>query len=127
VEPENSRGAPGLYTHEWMALIVIIAAMGALTWISQIKWLTSSKEESIPHYLVDQEITLLVEGHLENPGTFLLTRGAKMKDLVALLKLLPDTDLSKLNLEAKLRNGQVVKIRALKAPRKKKITDKQIL
>lgn len=105
-----------LYIHEWMAVLFFIALMFVLT-ISTHSCSsdsTAQSKETTPHYVTSQNIEVFVEGEVEFCGRHEIKRGAKLKDLLLLVKPKPDADLSKIKLNTLLRKGQKIKIPALK-------------
>lgn len=110
--------SPHLPVREWLAVIAILSLMITLT-----LGITLSQNDhplplvSPPHYLIDPEIEVIVEGAVEREGVYRLPLGARLKDLLKQISVLQEADTGKLKLERKLKNGQVVKI-----PLKKMIT-----
>ncbi len=105
-----------LYIHEWMAVIFFIAIMLLLTVSTHScsSDSTAQSKEEIPHYVTSTNIEVFVEGEVEFPGRFEIKRGAKLKDLLLLVKPKQEADLSKLKLNVVLRKGQKIKIPTLK-------------
>ncbi|MBA3957533.1 MAG: SLBB domain-containing protein [Parachlamydiaceae bacterium] len=102
---------PRLPTHEWITVLVILFLLATLTGVV----LASSnsigtRELGTPHYIVDREIEVFIEGAVEKPGAYKIERGACVSDLLALASIAPDADTRKLKLDKKLRKGQVIKI-----------------
>jgi hypothetical protein len=105
-----------LYPHEWMAIMVIASAMGILTLIAQTNWVRPLPADVAPHYIVDQTIVVFVEGAVEFPGRYEFQKGAKIEEVLELVKPFPGAKPLRYRPEAKLRDGQVIRI---KAPREK--------
>jgi hypothetical protein len=107
----SSTSEKELYPHEWLAIIFIIAILSIIT-------LATHSSESAPsanlatasHYVVNQYIEVSIEGAVESPGKHTLKKGASIKELLNLAKLLPNADLKHIKEEKILRQGQKVKI-----------------
>ena len=105
---------PSLRIHEWLAVIIIVSLLIVLTLITHF---SESKPviTNHPHYIVDQKIEVFVEGAVEEPLRLIVTKGTRVEEVLEKVKLLPEADLSKLKLQAKVRRGQHIRI-----PQKKK-------
>jgi DNA uptake protein ComE-like DNA-binding protein len=100
---------PALMVHEWLAITTIIGFLGMLTTISIVRTtppLTPDKEHA--HLIVNPFIKISIEGAVEHPGSYNFKKGARVKDALAEAKPLPEADLKRINLEAKLRKGQII-------------------
>lgn len=107
-----------LYTHEWLSVLAIAGLMGLLTLLSQIN--PSNPDNDLPRFVINPQITVFVEGEVENPGRYELKRGSKVKDLMQQITLLPTADTRKVRPEAKLRDGQVIRVAKKRIPKKQK-------
>lgn len=103
-----------IYPHEWWAIVVIASLMGILTLIAQTSLFRPLPSNDAPHYIVDQTITVFVEGAVEFPGRYEFKKGAKMEELLEKVKPFPGANLNRYHAESKLRNGQVVRIKVSK-------------
>jgi len=65
---------------------------------------------SFTHDLNNQTVHVTVKGAVRQEGSYELKKGALMEDVLALAEPLPEAELSKLKLESRLRNNQVVKV-----------------
>ena len=97
--------------HEWLAVLTIILALLLLIVVTTFQGSGTLPETTgEPHYLVAQEVEVTVEGAVENPGTYILKKGAQVKDVLELAKPVPQADLRKINPEVKLRDGRILKV-----------------
>lgn len=107
----SSQEAPRLPVHEWAAVVII---MGLLLGITAIVWWHGDSsiptQVGPPHYIVDQEIEVYVEGAVEKPGPMLVKRGERLSEVLEKAVLMPDSDLRRLKLMKKVRSGQVIKV-----------------
>lgn len=105
---------PSLPAHEWLAIVFIISLMAVLCLVA-ISYRESSLPEvtSEPHYVIDQEIEVFIEGAVENPGTYKVKRGALLQEVLILAKPTTNADLRRIKLQSKVRQGQSVKILTL--------------
>ena len=110
---------PKLDAHEWLAVLTMAFVLVAIVGMSSFSFDSKFKEEEIgePIYAISQEIEVFVEGSVENPGKYTVSRGSLVKDALEMAIALPDADLTRLNLGSKLRRGRVVKV-----PSKEKVT-----
>lgn len=100
-----------LYPHEWLAIVSIASLMGILTLIAQTSLFRPLPSNQNPHYIVDQTITVFVEGAVEFPGRYEFKKGTKMEELLEKIKPFPGANLKRYHSESKLRDGQVVRIK----------------
>ena len=106
---------PHLPIAEWMAVLAIIFFLATLT----ICIILAPQQESTyatttPHYLVDQQIEVSVEGAVERAGIYISTRGTRLGEFLEKISLKPEADLKRLKLDSKLRAGQKIKIPQIK-------------
>lgn len=94
-----------LLPHEWLAIVAVSAMM---LMFGVIAYWNAPGEMDFPELV--EEITVYVEGAIEHSGSFLIKKGHKLEDLLALVKPLPEADLSKIKPKSKLREGQQIKI-----------------
>ncbi len=106
----KSNSDPNLKVYEWLALSVLFSLLAMLTLLSLRDFPPSTLARDQAHFVLDPNITVFVEGALANPGSFKLKREATYKDLLSQLTLLPEANLAKLNLKAKLRQNQTIKL-----------------
>lgn len=113
-----------LPVHEWLAIVMIIGLLLSLTLITLYSNNTSQVDTvGAPHYVIDQEIEVIVQGAVENPGSYQVKRGALIHDVIALAKPLPEANLKSIKQDRKVRKGQVITVKSsVKSPRKKRIT-----
>ncbi len=107
-----------LYPHEWLAITVIASIMGILTLIAQTNLFRPLPSTNTPHYIVDQTITVFVEGACEFPGRYEFQKGARIEELIEKMKPFPGCTIVRYKPESKLRDGQIIRVKAPK-PKKK--------
>lgn len=102
---------PKLPVHEWIAIWAIISLLFTITLITAV-FNNSSTEVPTdpPHLLIAENIEIVIEGAVENPGCYQVKRGSRVEDILALGKPLPDADIRRLKLKAKVRDGQFIRI-----------------
>jgi hypothetical protein len=102
---------PTLGVFEWLALTTIIGLLGMLTAVSFIRTEKPSLVDlESPFMLVNPEVAVNVEGAVESPGSYRLKKGSLVKEAIALAKLMPDADMRKIKLEAKIRPGKKIHV-----------------
>lgn len=100
-----------LPVHEWLAVVSILILLFGITFIVWWSGDTGiSMQRGTPYYIVDQDIEVVVDGAVEKPGSYIVKRGARISDVLALAGELPDSDLRRLRVERKVRNGQIIKV-----------------
>lgn len=87
-----------------MAILIMLA------FITLFKTHNHYPVATMTHELSRQTIHVTIKGAVSKAGEYELKKGLLVKDLLALAGPLPDADLSKLKLEARLRDHQLVKI-----------------
>lgn len=117
---ENISEVPKLPVHEWIAVAFAIFLLFLVTAIIWIKDSTdsSSVDTGTPHYIVDQEIEIKVEGAVEKPGSYKLKRGTTIQEVLALVNPTSEADLTHLKPDKKIRKGQVIKVPQKKVEKK---------
>lgn len=99
-----------LLVHEWIAVVFILFLLLILTLMTFKTTNSEVLEFDPPHYVVEPNIKIALEGAVENPGILEIKRGSTVRDALKLAKPLPEANVSKLKLDAKLRNGQTIKV-----------------
>ncbi|MBA3815051.1 MAG: SLBB domain-containing protein [Parachlamydiaceae bacterium] len=101
-----------LKIHEWLAVALLIAILGALSMMAYLtKGSVGEQDRSMPAFLSKSgKIEVLIEGAVINPGTYYLPSGIAMKDVLMLAQLLPNADLRRFNMSAQLKKGRVVNV-----------------
>lgn len=103
---------------DWWAIGVLICLLSVLTVITSGKdHSTLPKHLHAPHFLINEEIEVWIEGAVEHPGSYKLKKGARLEELLSLALLKSDADLAKVKRKSKMKNGQTITI-----PRKEMIT-----
>lgn len=109
--PLNPQQAPGLPLHEWAAVVFIIAVLSILSFLalcSDYAHLPENSEQ--PHHLINSEWDVFVEGAVEKAGAHHVKRGSLISDVLALAVPAKNADLRKINLNKKVKQGQIIKI-----------------
>ena len=114
--------------HEWLAILIMSGLLIITACSSHIFFSAASPSDELPpHYILDQEIEVVIQGAVENPGAYKMPRGATVKDLVAKASPLPNANLTRLKPESKLRAGQKIVIPLRKnKPLKKSQSQNQV-
>ncbi len=100
-----------LLPHEWLAVITILAVFVSLTIMTQFMHPSERIEvSSHPHYVVDPEITVYVEGAVAQKGFFTVKRGTLIREVLEQAKPLPEADMRRVKLRSKARDSQVIKV-----------------
>lgn len=73
---------------------------------------TQSVSSEKGHYITPITIEVTVEGAVEHPGPYSLQKNAPLRELLDQAKPLPLADLKRMNLDSKLRQGQVVHVKS---------------
>lgn len=100
-----------LPVHEWIAILVISSLLLLFALIG-IGFGTPHIPSHVgaPHFPVNQEIEVFIEGAVAKSGTFRVKRGAVLSDLLELTPLTSEADMRRVKQDKRLRNGQVIKI-----------------
>jgi len=88
--------------------------MGILTLVAQTNLFRPLPTNQNPHFIVDQTIVVFVEGACEFPGRYECRKGDRIEELLEKAKPFPGAVMTRYKPEAKLRDGQVIRIRAPK-------------
>lgn len=99
---------PALPVHEWMAVVAILLLMGLLVGMVFLRGEYALIDP--PHYLVEQEIEITIEGAVAHPGTYHLPRGSTLQEALKQAEPLPDSDLKRMKLQRKIRKGDHVSV-----------------
>lgn len=107
--PQNN---PALKIHEWLAVIVLIAILGALSMMAYItKGDIGDRDRSLPAFLSKSgKIEILIEGAVAHPGIYYLPSSIAMKDVLMLAQPTPHADLRRFNLKASIKKGRMIKV-----------------
>ncbi len=108
---------PYLKTREWIIVILYCGVLAAITLVTQICVPAQKPLSGGYHVLKSSEIEVSIEGAVKRPGIYILDRTSLVKNLLALAVVTNEADLSKVNLNSKLRQG-----RHLKIPKKERVT-----
>lgn len=101
---------PKLPFHEWLIItlfIIVLLLLGIITlfWNNQ-----KLPQISKIHELDIQTIQVCVRGAVKKPGTYELKKGSLLGGLLELAELTSEAELSKMQMNAKLRDGQKVTV-----------------
>jgi len=101
-----------LKIHEWLAVALLIAILGALSVMAYItKGSIGEQDRAMPAFLSKSgKIEVLIEGSVVNPGTYYLPSGIAMKDVLMLAQLSPNADLRRFSVNALLKKGRVINV-----------------
>jgi protein involved in polysaccharide export with SLBB domain len=102
-----------LKVHEWLAIALIIAAIGSLAVITSYskKGATQADQTKMP-IQNRSGIEILIKGAVEYPGIYRLPSEMLMKDLLELARLQPDADLRRYNLDRPVKRGRAINVPA---------------
>lgn len=115
--PQEAKTArPHLSVHEWMAVVAIIIFLGTLTICIVLapQQETGQVMMAEPHFIADQKVEVIIQGAVEHPGVYTLTRGMLVSDLLEQAIPLAEADVKRVKLDKKLRTGQVIKVPEIK-------------
>ncbi len=98
--------------HEWLIICLFIIILLMLGFITLVWKNDKMPQVAATHELSAQIIQVSVKGKVNKPGTYDFKKGALLKDLLELAQPLPEADLSRMKLDAKLRDGQQVAVPA---------------
>ena len=102
---------PRLPIHEWLAVCMVCFAMLFIIFVSQITWKSDSPKIIESSIAIKEELVeVFVEGAVLSPHSHIVKKGARLRDVLALVSLSPDAQIDKLKLHAKVRDGQTVKV-----------------
>lgn len=102
---------PKLPVHEWMAVVVILMLISGLSVLVIISGNSENTPAvSSPHYIVEQEIEISVEGAVEKSGTFHVNRGTTVSQVLQLAVPTSEADLRSIKQDKKVRKRQVIKV-----------------
>lgn len=101
-----------LKIHEWLAVIVLIAILGALSIMAYVtKGNVGDNNRSLPSFLSKSgKIEILIEGAVAYPGIYYLPSGIVMEDVLLLAQPVSNADLRRFNLKASIKKGRIIKV-----------------
>lgn len=99
---------------EWVVVGLIAVGMLVLALVTWIRGDKTTATIDAPHYLVSQEIEVRIEGAVEKPGLYTLKRGAVLSEALELAVPSPEANLKKYKMDRILRDGQTIKVPAIK-------------
>lgn len=96
--------------HEWLAIFTIVLLLSILTLIT-LSSSRSTQDCGRPHYVINPEIPVRIEGAVEKPGKYFVKKGCTVKEILENVPLQSDADLSRVKMDRQIkRKGQVIKI-----------------
>lgn len=99
---------PTLPIHEWLAVCLVSLIMLTISVVSHISWKSKTVESTFD--LKEEQVEVFVEGAVPAPQSYIVKKGTRLRDIIAMADLSPEAHPSKLKLDAKVRDGQVVKV-----------------
>lgn len=109
-----------LYLYEWFALLVIVGAICTLAASAYLIAPPLTHAVGPPHHLIDNTVEVFVQGSVQFPGPRSVPRGSTIQDVLDAAVPLSDANLTRLNLQGKVRTNQVIKVPA-KRPLKRAV------
>jgi protein involved in polysaccharide export with SLBB domain len=105
-----------LHLTEWAGLLLLcgllVAVIAGVTY-HRLRSCPPAIDESARPLLSRRMVTVRISGAVQQPGGYQLRDGSKVKDLVQVAGLLPDSDLDSLDLERPLRSREHVRLPVL--------------
>jgi DNA uptake protein ComE-like DNA-binding protein len=101
---------PKLPFHEWIIISLFIALLLMIAAITLFRKNDKMPQIASKHELSAQIVQVSVRGAVNKPGTYEFKKGAILKELLEQAQTLVEADLSRIKTEAKLRDGQIVKV-----------------
>src|SRR6476469_2117973 len=95
---------PYLLVHEWLALAVILGSLALLTLIS-FRSTSYEVDHDHPYLISDPYMEVSLEGACKQPGRVRVKKGSTLGEILQQHPLLPEANLKKMNLNAKIRPG----------------------
>lgn len=115
----SSKEKPALMMHEWLVIVTLIGFVGMLTIISVVgPKHTRIVQWEAPHHIISPEVTVSIQGAVAHPGSYQFKRGVSMQEVLDNVKPLPEADLKKIQIKAKIRKNQKLYI-----PKKRKFKE----
>lgn len=98
-----------LYPSEWIVVFVLMGVMTILTLVSHSFESDKVFEcETESHEIYSKKIKVTAEGEVEFPGSYEVEKGVKISELLDLAKPKSTAELSKIKMDATLRNNQKI-------------------
>jgi protein involved in polysaccharide export with SLBB domain len=100
-----------LPVHERLAVLALLAfflVLCGITWKQPFQSTEHIVESQ--HYVVEPFVTVHIAGAVNKPGAYRVRKGVELKEILDLAGLEADADIHRLNLQAKVRNGQQIKV-----------------
>lgn len=107
-QSEAKHGPAGLKVHEWLAVVLLIAAIGGVAGVTSFG---QSGEKAIIAG-GNEGIEIFVKGAVAYPGSYRLPSEMTMQDVLALAQVEAGADLRRFNLNAAVRRGRIINVPA---------------
>ena len=112
IHSSTTQEAAALKAREWLAILIVIIAVAALTAVTQFKNNVPSSSvylEKEGYSTLSTEV--IVKGAVELPGTYHIGSEMTLGALLELAKVYPTADLSKLRLDSVIRKSRMVVVK----------------
>lgn len=108
---QNSPEKPALEVHEWLAIVAAISTLLVITLSTCFNSrAVETKTFQLNQSAISENINILVEGAVRNPGAYLLSADSTVLDALNRADPLPQADLRRFKTSRKLRPGQTIKV-----------------
>lgn len=110
-----------LKNRETISVLILVALIGAMT-LHALK--VSVNELSVETQIQScamKAIVVTIEGAVAKPGRYHFKKGTTLKDVLSSIELLPEADVSKMNMEQVLKKCRKIKIPFKKTKGRKKV------
>lgn len=108
---QNPQDKPALEVHEWLAIAAAISTLLVITLATCFNGkIIETKTFQLHQASLSEQINILVEGAVKNPGPYLLPSDSTLLDALMKADPLPQADLRRLKTSKKLRSGQTIKV-----------------
>ena len=99
--------------HEWLIILLLVCMMTILSVVTYIKEDTFTPLTESGHALFSNEIRVYINGAVSKPGWHVLKKISTLKDLLVLAEPLPDADLTKFKVSARLKHEKHIYVPAI--------------
>lgn len=98
-----------LLPHEWTAVLCFMAILLYLIVKTQFHSYDKPHVGEV-HWLVPEYFVITISGEVEKPGRYHIHRGGTVKDAIELALPTQNANLSKMDLDKKIRKGQKIRV-----------------
>jgi hypothetical protein len=95
---------------EWVIIFLISLIMISLSIITFALNDRPMPNHIDEHILYSSEITVFIDGAVSNPGSYKLKKGDTIRELLLIVKPLPDANLSRIKISTRLKNKQKIHV-----------------